>query len=217
MRTQFPDLADSSELLIAAASASLAAQSADDYTKNDFDASASARRGLVTLLNQIASRDRQNILFVLDTFEIVQRRGPTAVYTLLRFVAQLLVEVPRLRVVIVGRGVLRKQDFPFSDDVPDWTPMPLQGFDAKAGRAYLRARLKKYELPPVSDAHLDRLVQQVNGNPLGLRLAAQVFAREGLAGSKKRWAVSVCRRQSRKSASKAFCTRASSNTWRTRI
>ena len=127
-------------------------------------------------------RDNQNILFVLDTFEIVQRRGPTAVYTLLRFVAELLVEVPRLRVVIVGRGVLRTQDFPFSDDVPEWTPMPLRGFDPVAGRAYLRARLKKYDLPPVSDEHLDRLVQQVNGNPLGLRLAAQVFAREGLAG-----------------------------------
>ena len=56
------------------------------------------------------------------------------------------------------------------------------GFDAVAGRAYLRARLQRYDLPPVSDEHLDRLVEQVDGNPLGLRLAAQVFAREGLAG-----------------------------------
>jgi hypothetical protein len=182
VRTQFPHFADDSEQLIAAASANLAAQEMVDFSKSDFDASTSARRGLVELLNKIAGSDNQNILLVLDTFEIVQRRGPTAVYTLLRFVAELLVQVPRLRVVIVGRGVLRRQDFPFSDDVPEWTPMPLQGFDARAGRAYLRARLKKYDLPPVSDEHLDRLVQQVNGNPLGLRLAAQVFAREGLAG-----------------------------------
>ena len=60
---------------------------------------------------QSRSASNHNILFVLDTFEIVQRRGPTAVYTLLRFVAELLVEVPRLRVVIVGRGVLRRRIF----------------------------------------------------------------------------------------------------------
>ena len=182
VRTQFPDLAEDSEHLISATGAALAAEDVSDYSKSDFDASATARRGLVELLNRIASRDNQNILFVLDTFEIVQRRGPTAVYTLLRFVAELLVEVPRLRVVIVGRGVLRKQDFPFADDVPEWTPMPLRGFDPVAGRAYLRARLKTSDVGAVSDAQLDRLVQQVNGNPLGLRLAAQVFAREGLAG-----------------------------------
>ena len=183
VRTQFPDLADDSELLVSATGAALAAEDAVDYSKSDFDASDTARRNLVALLNRVASRDNQNILFVLDTFEIVQRRGATAVYTLLRFVAELLVAVPRLRVVIVGRGVLRKQDFPFSDDVPEWTPMPLRGFDPVAGRAYLRARLKNGDnLPPVSDAQLDRLVQQVNGNPLGLRLAAQVFEREGLAG-----------------------------------
>jgi hypothetical protein len=182
VRTQFPDLEVSSESLIAAANASLAAEDAADYAKTDFDASAVARHNLVSLLNEIASRGNRNILFVLDTFEIVQRRGPTAVYSLLRFVAEILVEVPRLRVVIVGRGVLRKQDFPFADDMPEWTPMPLRGFDPVAGRAYLRARLKPYDLPPVSDEQLDRLVQQVNGNPLGLRLAAQVFAREGLKG-----------------------------------
>lgn len=181
VRTQFPHFAADSELLINAANANLAAQEAVDFSKSDFDASATARNNLVALLNRIADSDDQNMLFVLDTFEIVQRRGPTAVYTLLRFVAELLVAVPRLRVVIVGRGVLRREDFPFSDDVPEWEPMPLRGFDAVAGRAYLRARLKKYDLK-VSDAQLDRLVQQVTGNPLGLRLAAQVFAREGLAG-----------------------------------
>ena len=95
--------------------------------------------------------------------------------------------------------------------------MPLRGFDPKAGRAYLRARLKRYNLPPVSDEHLDRLVQQVNGNPLGLRLAAQVFAREGLAGVEETSAASAFPRRSRKNASKDCCTRASSNTWTTRI
>lgn len=181
VRTQFPHFAADSELLINAANANLAAQEAFDFSKSDYDASTIARNNLIALLNRIADSDDQNMLFVLDTFEIVQRRGPTAVYTLLRFVAELLVAVPRLRVVIVGRGVLRKEDFPFAEDMPEWTPMPLRGFDAVAGRAYLRARLKKYDLQ-VTDAQLDRLVQQVNGNPLGLRLAAQVFAREGLAG-----------------------------------
>jgi cellulose synthase operon protein C len=182
VRTQFPELAEASALVTDMSGASLAGADLADYTKTDFDAFAIARRGLIALLNEVAARSNRNILFVIDTFEIVQRRGPTAVYSLLKFAAELLVAVRCLRVVIVGRGVLRKQDFPFADDAPEWTPMPLGGFDPVAGRAYLRARLKPYQLPPVSDAHLDRLVQQVNGNPLGLRLAAQVFAREGLAG-----------------------------------
>ncbi len=43
VRTQFPHLANASELLMNAASASLAAEDAVDYSKSDFDASTAAR------------------------------------------------------------------------------------------------------------------------------------------------------------------------------
>ena len=143
VRTQFPELADASALVATHRAPAWRRRTCPEYIKTDFDAFAMARRGLVALLNEVAVRSNRNILFVIDTFEIVQRRGPTAVYSLLKFVAELLVEIARLRVVIVGRGMLRTEDFPFSDDVPEWTPMPLGGFDAAAGRAYLRARLKR--------------------------------------------------------------------------
>lgn len=147
-----------------------------------FGSSSSVRDEVAEVLNEVVAASRQNLLFVVDTFEIVQRRGPSAVFSLLSLIADLMVEVPRLRVVIAGRGALRREDFTFTNELPKWTPLPIGGFDAASGRAYLRARLQKLPLPPTSDADLDRLVLQVRGNPLGLRLAAQVFAREGLAG-----------------------------------
>jgi cellulose synthase operon protein C len=150
-------------------------------TSAHFDSSSNVRDEVADLLNDVIGQSRQNMLFVVDTFEIVQRRGPSAVFSLLMMIANLMVAVPRLRVVIAGRGALRHEDFPFTNEVPSWTPLAIGGFDADAGRAYLRARLMRFSLPPVSDADIDRLVLRVRGNPLGLRLAAQVFAREGLS------------------------------------
>src|SRR5690606_21950936 len=54
--------------------------------------------------------------------------------------------------------------------------------DPDAARAYLRARLAKLDYETaVSDKQLDAIAALVQGNPLSLRLAAQVFAREGIA------------------------------------
>jgi hypothetical protein len=148
-----------------------------------FGSSSNVRSEVAEALNEVVTASRQNLLFVVDTFEIVQRRGPSAVFSLLSLIVDLMMEVPRLRVVIAGRGALRREDFTsFTDELPNWTALPIGGFDEIAGRAYLRARLSKLPLLPASDADLDRLVLRVRGNPLGLRLAAQVFTREGLAG-----------------------------------
>jgi tetratricopeptide (TPR) repeat protein len=147
-----------------------------------YDKSEEARAELAEAMNDIANDAGQNLLFVLDTFEIVQRRGATAVYSILDFIGQLLSEVKRLRVVIVGRADLQQSQF-LSGDAIEWQSWPLKGFDRLAGRSYLRTRLEKYpRLSSVTDADLDRMVLQVRGNPLALRLVAQVFAREGASG-----------------------------------
>ena len=147
-----------------------------------YDKSKEARAELAEAMNDIANDAGQNLLFVLDTFEIVQRRGATAVYSILDFIGLLLSEVKRLRVVIVGRADLQQSQF-LSGDTIEWQSWPLKGFDRLAGRSYLRTRLEKYpQRFPVTDADLDRMVGQVRGNPLALRLVAQVFAKQGAGG-----------------------------------
>lgn len=79
-------------------------------------------------------------------------------------------------------GEVRPEEFGFTDAVPRTDPLPLTGFDVEGARAYLRARLRGYKLPPVNNEDLDWITTRVRGNPLGLRLAAQVFAREGKKG-----------------------------------
>jgi hypothetical protein len=136
---------------------------------------------LAARLNELAQVFQQNILFVIDTFEVVQRRGATAVYTVLKTAADLLVACPRLRIVVVGRSNLRRQDFPVSTGTPAWLPRPVSGFDGPSGRAYLAARLTSLKAPIPDQATLDRVVTLVRRNPLGIRLAASVLARSGAA------------------------------------
>jgi hypothetical protein len=76
---------------------------------------------------------------------------------------------------------LRRQDFTFTDDVPQLSAHHLGGFDAASGRAYLRLRLENAGIKGVSDADLDHIVLLVRGNPLGLRLAATVYVRQGMS------------------------------------
>ncbi len=183
LRVQFPQHAGELEALAEAVERRLDAEESQQVAASPHYAqSENVRASLADVIDRIASETKRNVLFTIDTFEIVQRRGPTAVYTLLDFAAGLLSRVTRLRVVIVGRGELRREDFPFSDDIVMGQPLPVLGFDAEGGRAYLRKRLSRLQAVAVSDADLDRLVLRVRGNPLGLRLAAQVFAREGLRG-----------------------------------
>lgn len=183
LRVQFPEHADGLSDLAEATDYRLVSE--DDFLPNmssHYGESDMIRAELAALMNNIAAETGRNILFVIDTFEIVQRRGPSAVYALLDFAADLLDRVRPLRVVIVGRGELRPEDFSFASDAITGKPLPLKGFDVPAGRAYLRARLPATIRRSVNDADLDRLVLRVRGNALGLRLAAQVFAREGQRG-----------------------------------
>jgi hypothetical protein len=128
---------------------------------------ARATRDFVTLLGSLGVTDRP-VVFVLDTFEEVQRRSEEYVGTIWRMVDDLRAAIPRLRVVIIGRSDLagvRTQ------------AMPLKGLDREAAVGYLVAR-------GVRDrSAAARLARQLGGSPLSLKLAIEVLKREGLDGS----------------------------------
>jgi hypothetical protein len=182
LRVQFPEHEEKlkvlDELLTQRA---LAEDQVNAEQSSHYGRSERLRGDLTDIMNAVTKKAKTNLLLIVDTFEIVQRRGPTAVYTVLDLIGNIMSRVPRLRVVLVGRAELRHKDFPFTKDQIKWTPHSLKGFDPKAGRAYLRARMSKQQRSMLSDADLDRLVLKVRGNPLCLRLAARVLAREGLS------------------------------------
>ena len=160
---------------------SLASQESFTPERSSRD-STTLRAELCDVLRYIAYVTNQHVLFVVDTFEVVQRRGATAVFGVIELIVTLMAAVKPLRVVMIGRSELRDRDFYFTERVPKLKAHFLGGFDAESGRAYLKARLEPFGIRGVSDADLDRIVVQVRGNPLGLRLAAAVFRREGLRG-----------------------------------
>ncbi|GAB3842476.1 effector-associated domain EAD1-containing protein [Dactylosporangium cerinum] len=104
------------------------------------------------------------LLFVLDTFEEVQWRSQEQVGEIWRYLEELHERVPRLRVCISGRAEV--YDHPV-------LPIELTGLDPGAAQAFLVAH-------GVGDPDVAaRLVEQVGGSPLSLKLAAQVYAQEG--------------------------------------
>jgi cellulose synthase operon protein C len=182
IRKQFPEVAaDAAGLETFAAESTDSADASEIAVSAHFDRSHDLRVRLADLLNTLARLHGRNILFVIDTFEIVQRRGSSVVFSLLEMVAFLLQQVSRLRVVIAGRSNLRSEDFDFSErDALKWEELPLAGFDEAAGKAYLRARLAKLNVSRVPDTIQGRIVTLTRGNPLSLRLAANVFAHAGI-------------------------------------
>ena len=109
------------------------------------------------------------VLFVLDTFEEVQWRSDEYVTAIWQLLVELQQVIDRLRVCVSGRGEIP------GHEVED---LPLTGLDEKASIGYLRAS-------GVSDPAVARtLARQVKGNPLSLKLAAELFAREGLKDGK---------------------------------
>jgi cellulose synthase operon protein C len=178
IRVQFPEVAADAAGLESVAAERADSEDTDDFAvSGHFEQSTDLRVRLAGLLNILGDRQNSNILLVVDTFEIVQRRGASAVYNLLVMVAFLMQEVRRLRVIIAGRANLRGADFSFSSVTPKWEELPLAGFDEKSGQAYLRQRLTKLGVKKAPESEVQRVVQLTGGNPLSLRLAAPVFAR----------------------------------------
>lgn len=157
-------------LLTADRQSGLAAVSAHDVAPR-------ARRDEQKLLPRFASLVRGAtqgrevpLLWLLDTFEQAQRRGAHSIDRLWGFLEELQAACPYLRIVIAGRAPL--PDHPTRS-------LPLQGFRTETALAFLRGELHDMEL---SDRFLRAVVRQVSGNPLSLKLAAELLRREGDGG-----------------------------------
>jgi hypothetical protein len=105
------------------------------------------------------------LLLVLDTFEEVQYRSRDFVEEVFHFFATLQQNVPRLRVVAVGRASVSLNRYP----TENYPLGPLRSDDAEY---YMRAR-------GLSSKLAEAVADQVGGNPLSLRLALEVINKEG--------------------------------------
>jgi AAA ATPase domain len=106
---------------------------------------------------QLADR---KILFVIDTFEEVQHRSRVLVREIFEFLSELQQLIPGLRPVIAGRNA-----------IPDlkWEPLEIAELEMEAAEAFLEAL--KVESKPMREV----LARLLRGNPLSLRLAAEVI------------------------------------------
>ncbi len=123
---------------------------------------------LAGILTSVHASLTAPLVLVLDTLEEVQYSTPDAVVPLAELVVRLRAEVPSLRAVLAGRVEL--------DPRVTLTPLPLGPLPAKAAEALLGNHL-----PPSLAAKTDlvsRMVHIVGGNPLSLRLAAEVLSHE---------------------------------------
>jgi tetratricopeptide (TPR) repeat protein len=181
IQVQFPDFAGQAAGLEADSAARMVSEDGESISRSaHFSQSAALRDRFAQLVRAISDANKSNVLFFIDTFEVVQRRGPTPVFNVLTLAAELMRSTPRLRIVVASRVCLRDGDFSaYAGSIPCWKQLPLKGFDAAAGRLYLENRLAKLGRHGLSPAILDRIVSLVRGNPLSLRLGAQIFARNG--------------------------------------
>lgn len=130
-----------------------------------------ARKDLVEIFDDVTrllgmSATTAPIVLILDTLEEVQFASPDAVGPLVKLVGDLRQRVPSLRPVLAGR-------IPVEMGVE---PMELLALSPAASAALLGN-----ELPPElarKTALVTRLAEIVGGNPLSLRLAAEVVRRE---------------------------------------
>lgn len=105
----------------------------------------------------------RNVLFVIDTFEEVQYRSAAAAEEVFAFLGELQQLLPRLRTVLAGRNPARELRV---------EPMEIGELDDQSAQAFL-------ETLGVTSSEVRRsLARLLHGNPLTLRLAAEVVALE---------------------------------------
>jgi hypothetical protein len=115
------------------------------------------------VLGRIPGINDQPLVLILDTFEDVQVRRPEAVRQLWRLLEDLQRGYPSLRCILAGRAQLKGYDV---------THKPLGQLDQESAVAVLES----YGV--ASREVAERIVKQIGGDPLSLRLAADVIARE---------------------------------------
>lgn len=121
--------------------------------------------GFAAILRESLARRGGEVLWVLDTFEQAQRHGPIGIARLETFLEVLRAHCPQVRVLVAGRA---------DDEHLSCRPLPLLGFDAVGAVGFLRAQLA----PVAVDTELlSQVVELTRGNPLSLRLAADLIRR----------------------------------------
>ena len=167
---QFPELSEQAEIF------------SDDvrsahFKSDDIDAGKSTlsvdavMQNFVSLLAQLPQPPLP-ILLVLDTFEEVQFLGEEPIYLVRDLLERLQRSVPTLRIILSGRAELPA--------LPN-TPLSLPELDAASARAFVVRHLAQLGKSEPDDKTLDTLIGIVGTNPLSLKLAALLVAREGLA------------------------------------
>jgi len=104
------------------------------------------------------------LLIVIDTFEEVQKRGVEMAGVLWQFLSALQKEFPRVRIVVSGRAPVPE----LTEHLATADPLALKEFDEGSAMSFLLTR--EVSNPDAALA----LYRQVGGNPLNLKLAAQV-------------------------------------------
>lgn len=125
---------------------------------------------VATLLRAVYAELPVPLVLVLDTLEEVQYSAPDAIGPLAALVVRLRDDVPSLRPVLAGRIEVEG----------GLTLLPLEPLPPSAAEALL-----SNHLPPQLAAKTElvtKMVETVGGNPLSLRLAAEVLSRETVDG-----------------------------------
>ena len=165
-----------------------AAELVETWTKQRREQRARAPRGKIPSADDVRARMKGGLerfvqaaellaqvpgplLVVLDTLEEVQYATPDLVDTLASMVASLATKVPAMRPVLVGRLELG-------------AGIEVQSIELKDLPPHAAEALLVSELPPEIAQHpglVHRVCEAVRGNPLSLRLAAEVLKREQTA------------------------------------
>ncbi|WP_435601086.1 AAA family ATPase [Streptomyces sp. C10-9-1] len=115
-----------------------------------------------------------SVLLVLDTLEIAQRQGATAMARLTHFLDALQDACPRVRVVLAGRA-------PLDDASRRTRRLTLSGFEPALALGFLRGHIGS-AAGPVDEAFLSSVVTLYGTNPLSLKLTAELVRRLGPEG-----------------------------------
>ena len=134
-------------------------------THQEMEDSANIRASFKELVKILSEYHKRPFLWVMDTFEEVQYKGPVIVKQLYDFIVDLQAEYPTLRPVVAGRAPVSKVKV---------TEIPLADLDMQAAQGFL----EKLGITDPDDAL--NIATKVGGNPLSLKLAADVVKAEGM-------------------------------------
>lgn len=122
------------------------------------------------LVARLPEFNQKPLLFVVDTFEEVQRHGASDEQIALSLFGELQRRVKGLRIIVSGRALPRgSQDF----------PLQIAGLERPASEALIDAYLKQHGIPTLGSADRTRILDIANDNPLSLRLALRLLRQHG--------------------------------------